>query len=132
MTTPIEKYVSLLRENELQRDSVRERLGVDGLDDQERDRLDGEVVRLNGELEKHARLLNEELRAAAQRGHGPKPPAQLDQIRDPELRGFCAQVKQTLERLHRLEAEKGARATQERSQVARDRTEARRIIRESE
>src|SRR5947209_2017507 len=105
MTSPIERYVAALHEGEQKRDGARDRLLAEDLDDAERARLDAEVERWNADLEKNARLLNDELRALARAGRAPRPPVQLDQVRDPDLRAFCAQVKATIESLRRAQGQ---------------------------
>ncbi|HZV00316.1 MAG TPA: hypothetical protein VFF73_26595 [Planctomycetota bacterium] len=130
--TPIERYVAALHEGESKREEVRERLLGDDLNEAERSRLSTEIVRWNGELERTARALNDELRQWAERGQAPRTPLRLDDLRDPDLRAFGAQVKATCERLQRLEAEKDARAAGERAQLEKERLRAREIERESE
>lgn len=132
MPTPIEKYVAALHEGEQKRDAARERLVSGELSDRERAVLDNEITTLNSELERSARAINDELRALAQKGRAPRAPAQLDQVRDPDLKVFCAQVKATLERLQRLAGQNDARLATERANVAKERAEAKKIIRESD
>src|SRR5580704_10636612 len=132
MATPIERYVSQLHEGEQKRDHARERLlAGDDLGDGERTRLNGEIQRWNAELERTARALNDELRTCAERGRAPRTPAQIEKLRDPDLRAFGAQVKATIERLQKLETEKDVRAGRERLELEKERAEARKIQAES-
>src|SRR2546421_1192796 len=99
MAQGINEYVEKLHRYEKKREDFRVRLATEDLNDGERGRLDGEIAVVNSQIEYNARLINDELREYARRGYAPSPPSKLDEIKDPELKSFCAEVKKTLTRI---------------------------------
>ena len=133
MKSSIDRHVTALHEGEQKREELRAKLASDRdeLAPELRDRLEGEIAVVSSNIESHARNINAELRACAQRGYAPSAPTKLDSLRDPDLRAFGAQVKATLARLKQLGATNDARLAQEKLKLGRDRVQVKKLRKDS-